>query len=306
MIVRKNIIYTIVKFLCTLIYPFIRFNNTFLSHPKLRIIVYHSICLTETEDDDWNVTPELFEAQINFLAKNKYVILTVENVVDHLKSGQDFPPKAVCITFDDGFRNNYVYAYPILLHHNIKATFYIVTRFIGTDKPFSWVTNFESSSEKVKKSLRFQPLRWEEVKEMSQNGMKFGSHSDSHTNFASMDDSAIRKELIESIQTLKARLNIAKTSFTAPWGVWGALTKRLKTILRTNNYSGAILGRWGAVRPKGDYFDLPRIIIYGRDTLKIFKHKINGAYDWIGWIHSLWHNTRTIVDSFQETRKEKE
>ena len=74
--------------------------------------------------------------------------LSLDDVVEHHKTGTPFPPYAFAITFDDGFENNASVAAPILDDLNIPATFYVTTDFIASNR-MSWIDRIEWALESV-------------------------------------------------------------------------------------------------------------------------------------------------------------
>jgi peptidoglycan/xylan/chitin deacetylase (PgdA/CDA1 family) len=71
------------------------------------------------------VTPERFDQHLAFLAAN-YRVISIDDVVRSIATNSPFPPRAVCITFDDGYLDNYEYAFPLLKKYGMAATFYVV------------------------------------------------------------------------------------------------------------------------------------------------------------------------------------
>lgn len=103
----------------------------------VRIIAYHRICETDSLNDQELVSAncEDFEKQIIHI-KEKYSAISFEQLIDHLSTGTKPPKDAVIITFDDGFADNYLNAFPILEKHQVPATIFISTDYIDTDKTF--------------------------------------------------------------------------------------------------------------------------------------------------------------------------
>lgn len=103
----------------------------------IRIIAYHRICETDGLNDQELVSAncEEFEKQIIHIKEN-YSAITFEELIGHLNNGTAPPKNAVIITFDDGFADNYLNAFPILEKHQIPATIFISTDYINTDKTF--------------------------------------------------------------------------------------------------------------------------------------------------------------------------
>jgi peptidoglycan/xylan/chitin deacetylase (PgdA/CDA1 family) len=108
-----------------------------LTKSNVAILIYHRVC---PKKDEWSLeslSPESFEKQMKYFAQN-YEILSLDQLVESIKAGKSFPEKAVVITFDDGYKDNYLYAYPVLRKYNLPATIFITTGYIGGSEPFWW------------------------------------------------------------------------------------------------------------------------------------------------------------------------
>ncbi len=81
------------------------------------------------------VSPEMFEAQMRFLARD-YQVISTNELLKTLDSGKLLLPRSVVLTFDDGWRDNYVYAFPVLKKLNLPATIFLATGFINTNRIF--------------------------------------------------------------------------------------------------------------------------------------------------------------------------
>ncbi|MHA1878012.1 MAG: polysaccharide deacetylase family protein, partial [Promethearchaeota archaeon] len=82
-----------------------------------------------------------FEKQIIYL-KKFYNIISLEKLVNYIESGEDIPRFSVVLTFDDGYMNNYLLAYPILEKYNIHATIFLTTAYIDSTD-WLWVNKLE-------------------------------------------------------------------------------------------------------------------------------------------------------------------
>lgn len=98
----------------------------------LPIITYHHI--KEGASQSTEVTPEAFERQMTALKNAGYNTVTLEQVEAYVRKGEPLPEKPVMITFDDGYRSNYEYAYPILKKYNMHAVIFAVGSTIGSTK----------------------------------------------------------------------------------------------------------------------------------------------------------------------------
>jgi len=81
------------------------------------------------------VSPEMFSRQMEFL-NDWYKIISLDFLVDCLEKGREFPRNSVVITFDDGWKDNYLYAYPVLKRNGIPATIFLSVGYIGTNRLF--------------------------------------------------------------------------------------------------------------------------------------------------------------------------
>lgn len=108
-------------------FPFIKRRRS----RNVQILVYHRV----NDDDDLYfpaVTTGAFDRQMDYLATN-YRVCALEEIVPRL-AADDVPDKAVVVTFDDGYRDNYTHAFPILKRYEIPATIFLATEAIGTGR----------------------------------------------------------------------------------------------------------------------------------------------------------------------------
>lgn len=106
-----------------------------LTHSQVAIVMYHRV---SPESHPWlgaALKPADFEKQIAYLRRVTEV-MPLDSLVSRIMQGQSLPPKAVSITFDDGFKDNYTFAYPILRKYNLPATTFLTTGYIGSSDTF--------------------------------------------------------------------------------------------------------------------------------------------------------------------------
>ena len=128
---------------------------------KLVILAYHRV-MPEMDNYPFDhklisATPEQFEWQVKYIKEN-YNLISFEDLIRYKTSNIPLPPRAVIITFDDGFDDNYIYAYPILKKYNAKACFFISTDYIGTNKIF-WFDWVAFLCNKAKKNITLTSSR---------------------------------------------------------------------------------------------------------------------------------------------------
>ncbi|RME88354.1 MAG: polysaccharide deacetylase family protein [Anaerolineae bacterium] len=108
----------------------------------LTVLNYHRVNDPDAPDFDTfkpNVSarPEAFARQMDYL-KRWFNVVSLQRVIAWLEGREDLPPRAALITFDDGYRDNYTHAYPILRERGLPATIFLTTGHIESDRPFYW------------------------------------------------------------------------------------------------------------------------------------------------------------------------
>lgn len=108
---------------------------------SLTILNYHRIDWLENNQDMFqpniSATPPAFEEQMSFVAK-WYRVISLEDLTNWLLKNKLLPPQAALITFDDGYLDNYLYAFPILKKYNFPAVIYLTSGYIASNRPFYW------------------------------------------------------------------------------------------------------------------------------------------------------------------------
>ncbi|MEQ1932554.1 MAG: polysaccharide deacetylase family protein [Fimbriimonadaceae bacterium] len=219
------------------------------------VLMYHRICdLTAAEAGspltrDLTVSPADFEAQVTYLTENGFSILSVYDVQKALLAEGELPRKAVVITMDDGYRDNFEQAFPILKRHGVSATVFVVTSVVGDSKHLSWP----------------------QINELGAAAWSFGSHSVSHPDLTSLNELLLKAELGDSKRKLEEHTGTPITTIAYPSGRFDA-----KVVSETQQ-AGYLTG-WnkggGPVRPGDDPYRLPRVRVHGRTTLADFKRKV--------------------------------
>ena len=97
--------------------------------PSFQILTYHR--LSERPDSFFPGLPlNTFARQVNYLARH-YQVLDLADILNRIRSGDELPPNSVALTFDDGYRDNFELAFPILRRCHIPATFFLTTGFVS-------------------------------------------------------------------------------------------------------------------------------------------------------------------------------
>ena len=190
-------------------------------------MIYHSVrphIKGESKyQDEYDVTPELLEQELIYLEENGYTTVDYRDVLAHWASSSvalaPAGKKPVILTFDDGWKNQYKYAFPLLKKYHMKGVFFIFTNPIDHKNPH-WMS-------------------WSEVKEMDAAGMEIGGHSRTHPVLTKIvDDAKLDWEIKDSKAILEKELGHPIVSFAYPFGmendqVLSAVTRAGYTLART-------------------------------------------------------------------------
>jgi len=259
---------------------------------KVPILVYHRVCplYYKKEFPYMNVQPEEFDRQMKYLKKNFEVITVSEYIKKAQAKGLN--GWEICVTFDDGFKDNYMYAFPILKKYGLKATFFLTTKYIGGDLPFPWMALDRGAKEDLRVNRsRWLPLSWEEVKEMMRSGMEFGTHTHTHSDSLSkLEPGEAKREIEQSTRIFKEKIGVRPELFSYPHGTLKDYDGTHIELLQSHDYKAALTTNIGRNGEWPNLYELKRIIIYEEDTLWEFKKKTGGAYDFAEVLQKQWLN----------------
>ena len=146
---------------------------------RIPVLMYHSVSpsFTLIPNRGLSVSPELFEAHMSYLKNNNYKVVFLDSIVSHMKQKEILSGKTIAITFDDGYRDNYEYAFPILKKFGSPATIFMSTDFIRNDTPPD-IPGLSISRHPCGDKAY---LSWQEINELEKSGLiKVESHGKSH------------------------------------------------------------------------------------------------------------------------------
>lgn len=268
---------------------------------QIPILMYHSI--SDYPDNHLHpyyqtvTTPECFEQQMHFLSRSGYQVLTLSEAVKLLLSEASLSnssiqkkspphksfdcqrPMAV-ITFDDGLRDFYTNAFPILDKFGFKATVFVVSGLI--DKTF--LTGHDC-------------LGAQEIKELASKGIEFGSHTVNHPQLKELSRNEIIYELGKSKQMIESITGCSVPLFSYPYRFpedASIFTKTLSMLLIDQGYSAGVTTIIGLANTKNNPLFLKRLPINNCDDSQFFRAKLEGNYDWLHAVQLTYKKFRTI------------
>ena len=219
---------------------------------KVPILIYHSVRPHTSGESDmqkqYDVSPDAFEEQLRYLKEHGYVVISLTYLVDALEESITLPEKSVVITFDDGWRNQYAYAFPVLKKYADTATFFIVSDYVGGG----------------------YFLTWDQIRVMNNSGMVIGAHTRTHPLLVNVPDLAtLRSEIKGSKDIIEGQVGEPVTLFAYPYGHYD---DRIIQVVKDAGFKSARSTYSGVHHSKKDLFTLKGVEV--TDDMSAFVRAI--------------------------------
>ncbi len=218
---------------------------------RVPILMYHYISQAPAGADavrrDLSVSPELFQQHLEFLRERGYTSISLEDLTLALQIGQPLPDKPIVLTFDDGYRDHYEHAFPLLQAYGFSGTFFLLTSPIDEGHQ-GYVT-------------------WDQVIAMDAAGMDMESHGYTHEDLQGRTRDYLIWQMLGSKEAIEARTGKPVRFFCYPSGGYDDLAA---SILHELDYWAAVSTTFGDEHSSDSLFELTRLRIrgtYGVNTL---------------------------------------
>ncbi len=186
----------------------------------LPIIMYHGVIKEKKLQGKYVISPETFENDLKYLKENGYTTIVIKDLIDFAYEGKPLPEKPIMITFDDGYYNNYLYAFPLLKEYNSKMVFSPIGRYA------------DAYSETVDTHANYAHASWDNINEMIGSGLvevqnhSYNMHTTKGRNGTkkkkgeSLDEykKLFSEDVMKMQKTIKKNTGIEATTFTYPFG----------------------------------------------------------------------------------------
>ncbi|MDE0144156.1 MAG: trypsin-like serine protease [Caldilineaceae bacterium] len=208
------------------------------------ILMYHYVSEPPAGSDvyrrDLSVSPDLFRSHLQALADAGYTPISMYDLVDHLNQGAPLPEKPVILTFDDGYRDNFENAFPLLEEFGMTAMFFVVTDFMDEGNPLY--------------------LSWDMAREMQDAGMFIESHGRNHASLRNRNDDYLIWQALGSAETIEHELGVRPRFITYPFGHYDSNTIR---IFESAGFWGGVTIIAGATHSTDNLFQFRRVRVRG-------------------------------------------
>ncbi len=226
---------------------------SFFRKKGLCVLMYHHVGPTDGINDEcYYISSGMFSRQLDLMIEKGFQPLSLWDVEEAFMQKKELPEKSVLITLDDGWLDNYLYAFPILKEKKIPATIFITPGLIGEDKNLS---------------------SWEQIKEMHESGfVQFASHGHNHKRLRDLSNEEALFELKESKKVIEEFYGRPSISFCYPYG---AFDKRVRKLVFQAGFQldfgtrkGINSWPWSASRP------LLRAHVFAGESLDDFYREL--------------------------------
>ena len=229
----------------------IPFGRSAISVP---ILMYHYVrpqpsIVRDRVGYNLSVSPETFQIQMDWLSTHGYHPIDFNDLRAYFAGEKPLPDKPVVITLDDGYRDLYSTAFPILQAHSFKAVAYIVTSFVGQSR---YVTSAQ-------------------VREMDRSGIQIASHTVDHADLARASAGQAVFQLATSKAWLQGLLGHPVVDFAYPSGKFSA---QVVAALQATGYDTAVTETFGTVHSRADRYLWTRVRVGGGESMADFIHNL--------------------------------
>ena len=193
------------------------------------------------------VIPQDFQIQMDWLRERGFESVSLYDMQNHLALGHPLPDKPIVISFDDGYRGVYDFAYPVMRAHGYTGTLFVPTELIDKQQP--------------------DYINWQMAEELAQSGWKIEPHTKTHVELPGQPRNYILYQALGSMETIRAHVGYQPRYFCYPGGEYDA---EVIGILKEIGYWGAVTTVFAIDHQLRDAYRWGRVRVSGQETLRDF------------------------------------
>jgi peptidoglycan/xylan/chitin deacetylase (PgdA/CDA1 family) len=248
----------------------------------LRVLMYHKI--NDVENNPLSVPVSLFDEQMALLKERGYNVVDLQTVLDHYLSGRPLPPRAVLITFDDGYHDNVENALDVLGRHGYPAVLFVPIGFLDTTLPLPHEERL------AQRGIVNRTIDWNDLPELERRGVRVEAHGISHRPLADLEVDEAAREIVLAKLKLEEALGREVKAFAYVKGSEAHFKPVHLSLLRQAGYQIAFTSVSGANSPRTDPLRLHRynvepypartfeLVLRGACDLIAMKDTVTGTY----------------------------
>jgi peptidoglycan/xylan/chitin deacetylase (PgdA/CDA1 family) len=228
----------------------------------LRVLMYHKV--SPKTGDALTVTIDQLEAQLKWLRSEGFNFITCSSLLDAVATGKEISPRAVLVTFDDAYLDNYELALPLLRRLGVPAAIFVPTDFIG--KTSSWDHDAQSL------------MDVEQLRAIVGQGFELGLHSHRHVDYGTIQPEQIAQDVRACVAAMRT-LGLPYVSALAfPYGGRPKNAADRSALLEAFRDTGVKMafriGNRVNPLPLRDRYEINRLGVRGDESMAAFRRKI--------------------------------
>ncbi len=222
------------------------------------ILMYHSVANNKAF---FTVTSNAFKQQLAYIKRKGYRVVFLSELVKMMRTGKLFS-NTVCITFDDGYQDNYKNALPLLKSYNFPATIFVTTGLMG-------------GVMRTSDNMEIPLITMDELKTMISSGLiECMPHTKNHIELDTLSVEQAAQEIEASKEYIESATHMPARIFAYPRGKY---TTELKEYLRLHNWDAAVGVEEGLTHSGADVYALKRNSIDSKTSFIQFKGKLSNV-----------------------------
>lgn len=231
------------------------------------VVAFHRV--SDEHRDSLTCSVKDFDAFCRFFRRH-FTVIPLGEMVTRLDRGQSLAG-TLAVTFDDGYRDNYEHAAPILRDLGLPAAFFVVSDFIGSDTVPWWDRECDPPP---------RWMTWDEVRELRASGFEIGAHTRTHADLGAVSGSRAEWEIAGARRELETRLGAEADLFAYPYGRAENMTEANRELVRQAGFRCCASCHGGINLRGGDAFRLCRVPISswfatpGQFALEVALHRV--------------------------------
>jgi peptidoglycan/xylan/chitin deacetylase (PgdA/CDA1 family) len=214
------------------------------------VVAFHRVQETVEPDDGLTVSARMFERHCRFFQRH-FRVVPLRDIVAKLERGQRLN-RELAITFDDGYRDNFDTAAPVLEKLGLPATFFVVTQTMGTDVVPWWDRE---------RGARHPWMTWDQVRKLHRKGFDIGGHTRTHADLGRISGPEAQREITGGRLELERELGAPVDLFAYPYGGANHLTEANREVVKASGFRCCCSCRGGITAAGSSPFHLPRVPI---------------------------------------------
>ena len=214
------------------------------------VVAFHRVQEVVEPDDGLTVTVDLFERHCRFFRRH-FQVVPLRDIVARLERGQPLN-RELAITFDDGYRDNFEMAVPVLEKLSLPATFFVVTQSIGSDRVPWW---------DAERGTRHPWMTWEQVRALHRKGFDLGAHTRTHADLGRISGAEAEREIVGGRVELEREIGAAVDLFAYPYGGPNHLSDANRELVKASGFRCCCSSSGGINATGGSPFHLQRVPI---------------------------------------------